>query len=155
MLFLTFTIGKDRYALDTRQVLEVLPLVNYKSIPHTANGIAGVFNYHGTPVPLVDLSHLAIGRPAEAQMSTRIIVVHYTDPSSEVRVLGLKAEHVTETIRRTEKDFVQPGVSPEDAAYLGPVTMEAEQIIQRVDVRQLLPEAIVAQLSRDIRNLGQ
>ena len=33
MLFLLFELGKDRYALDVRQIAAVLPLVGIKQIP--------------------------------------------------------------------------------------------------------------------------
>jgi chemotaxis-related protein WspB len=150
MLFLTFQIGTDRYALDTQHVVEVLPLVNFKTIPRAAGGVAGIFNYHGRPVPLIDLTQVALGRPSEARMSTRIILVHYARDSGEPHLLGLKAEHVTETIHRTDADFVEPGVSAPEAAYLGPVTMEGSQIIQRVEIRRIVTEDVLAQLSRDI-----
>ena len=150
MLFLTFQIGNDRYALDTQHVVEVLPLVNFKTIPRAAGGVAGIINYHGRPVPLIDLTQLALGRPSEVRMRTRIILVNYLRGSSEPLLLGLKAEHVTETLRRTDADFVESGVKAPEAAYLGPVTMEASQIIQRVDIRRILNADILAQLSREV-----
>ena len=52
MLFLLFQIGQHRYALDSRRVAEVLPLVDIKEIPHAPAGVAGVFNYRGVPVPV-------------------------------------------------------------------------------------------------------
>src|ERR1039458_8090202 len=107
MLFLTFQIGNDRYALDTQHVVEVLPLVNFKTIPRAAGGVAGIINYHGRPVPLIDLTQLALGRPSEVRMRTRIILVNYLRGSSEPLLLGLKAEHVTATLRRTDADFVE------------------------------------------------
>jgi chemotaxis-related protein WspB len=58
MLFLIFQLGTDRYAIEAAQVAEVLPLVNTKNIPRAPLGVIGVFDYHGTPVPLIDLSEL-------------------------------------------------------------------------------------------------
>lgn len=108
MLFLTLEIGKDRYALDTRKVVEVLRVANFKPIPRAAAGVAWIFNYHGVPAPLIDLTELA--RPSEARMSTRIIVVKYALDLGEPVVHGLKAAHVRETIRRSDQDFVESGV---------------------------------------------
>lgn len=148
MLFLTFQIGADRYALEARQIVEVLPLVHVKAIPGSARGVVGIFNYHGKPVPLLDLAELALGLPCAARMSTRIIVTNYEHHSGQALMLGLKAEHVTETIRRAAEEFVDSGVAAKDAPYLGPVTLEAEQIIQRLDVARLLTEDVLAQLCR-------
>ena len=42
MLFLVFELGNDRYALDVRQVAEVLPLVGVKQMPRAPQGGAAV-----------------------------------------------------------------------------------------------------------------
>jgi len=154
MLFLTFQIGNDRYALDTQHVVEVLPLVQYKVIPGTADGVAGVFNYHGKPVPLIDLTKLSLGKTSDARMSTRIILVSYAGDSGNPYLFGLIAEHVTETVRRNDSDFVDSGVNGSEAGYLGPVTTEGSKIIQRVDIRRIVPENVLSQLSRGIAESG-
>src|SRR5438105_11295634 len=78
MLLLTFKIGSDRYALPASQMIEVVPLVSLKKIPQAPPGVAGIFNYHGQPVPVIDLSELTIGIPAQARVSTRIILINYS-----------------------------------------------------------------------------
>lgn len=142
MLFLLFQLGEDRYALEAGQVTEVLPLVSLKQIPQAPPAVAGVFDFRGQPVPVVDLSHMALGRPAHRRLSTRIILVHYSDAQGEPRLLGLIAERVTETIRRDPSDFVTTGVALDAAPYLGPVARDARGLIQRVEVAQLLTPAV-------------
>ncbi|NMG76938.1 chemotaxis protein CheW [Aromatoleum diolicum] len=142
MLFLLFQLGNDRYALDTGQVTEVLPLVRLKQIPQAPPAVAGVFDFRGEPVPVVDLSQMALGRPAHCRLSTRIILAHYPDTNGEQRLLGLIAERVTETIRRDPSDFVTTGVDLDAASYLGPVASDARGLIQRVEVDQLLTSAV-------------
>ena len=146
MLFLTFQIGKDRYALDSAQVVEVLPLVRHKQIPHAAAGVIGAFVYHGKPVPLIDLAQLCLGVPARIRMSTRIFLINYTREPEHL--LGLVAEHATQTIRREAHDFTNPGVAVDAAPYLGPVTTDAHGMIQRIEVHQLLPAEVRNQLFR-------
>jgi chemotaxis-related protein WspB len=146
MLFLLFQIGKDRYALEARQVIEVLPLVNFKQIPHAPSGVAGVFDYHGTPVPLIDLTELAVGRPSQAKMSTRIVLINYVEESGRKHILGLIAEYVMETLQRAESEFVDSGVVVNASPYLGSVATEKGGIIQRIDVSRLLPQSIREQL---------
>jgi len=48
MLFLQFQLGKDRYALDASVVVEVLPLLGIKRIPHAPDAVVGAFNYRGS-----------------------------------------------------------------------------------------------------------
>lgn len=142
MLFLLFHLGTERYALEAGRVVEVLPLVSIRPIPHVPAGVAGVFDYHGAAMPVMDLSELMLGRPAPTRLSTRIIVVHYPDERAEPRLLGLIAEKVTETIRREVTDFSPSGVMNGDAAYLGPLTTDDRGLVQRIEVNQLLPAAV-------------
>lgn len=142
MLFLVFQLGKDCYALNTSQVVEVLPMVRCKQIPAAPAGVAGVFNYRGQPVPLIDLAALSLGKSSRSRMSTRIILVNYLEESGETHLLGLLAEQTTETIRREETDFVDAGVAADGAPYLGPVTNAARGIIQRVEINQLLNDDV-------------
>lgn len=147
MLLLVFQLAAHRFALDTRQVVEVLPLVQFRPLPQASPGVAGIFSYHGGPVPLIDLAALALGEPSRPRMSTRIILVNYED-GAESHLLGLLAEKTTETIRRTAADFVDSGVAVESAPYLGPVTSDGRGMIQRVEISELLPRSVRAILFR-------
>ena len=142
MLFLLFQIGKDRYALDTSRVAEVIPFLALKKIPRAPKGMAGLFNYRGLPVPAIDLSELTMGRPATERLSTRIIVINYSDDAGRHRLLGLIAEGATETIRKDTKDFVDAGVTVHGAPYLGPVMMDKQGVIQWVQEQRLLPDSV-------------
>jgi chemotaxis-related protein WspB len=142
MLFLLFRLGDDRYALDVREVIEILPLVGIKEIPQAPAGVAGLFDCRGVPTPAIDLSALALGRPAACRLSTRIIVVPYPDHSGQPRALGLIAEKATETMRRAETDFVDAGVDNVQTPYLGPVASDSRGLIQRIEVSRLLPSSV-------------
>ena len=76
-LFLVFRIGNERYALQAIEVAEVLPRLPLKPIPQAPHWVAGVFAYRGAVVPVIDLSALTFGRPAQARTSTRLVLVHY------------------------------------------------------------------------------
>jgi len=143
MLFLMFELGRDRYAFDVAQIAEVLPLVRVKQIPHAPRGVAGLFNYRGTPVPVVDLCELTLGHPAPVRLSTRLILVHYGQaPGATRRLLGLIAEHATGTMRREASDFADTGIGSDNAPSLGPVTSDERGVIQWVDVNRVLPASL-------------
>ena len=142
MLLLLFHLGGDRFALDARQIAEVLPLVAVTRIPLAPPGVAGLFNYRGTPVPAIDLSQLTVGRPAPPRLSTRLVVVHYPDDDGNTRLLGLIAEKATETVRRERADFVDSGVTSHQAPHLGPVASDDLGSIHWIDLQKLLPESV-------------
>ena len=142
MLFLQFELGRERYALDVRQVAEVLPLLAITPIPQAPAAVAGVMNFRGAPVPVIDVSQLTLGRPAERRLSTRIVLVYYPDAAGGTRLLGLIAERATRTMRRELADFVPSGVTSEGAPYLGRVDADARGVPQWIDVTTLLPPAV-------------
>jgi chemotaxis-related protein WspB len=147
MLFLVFRLGEDRYAIEATQVVEVLPLVNWKCVPGAPRGVAGIIDYRGLPVPLIDLTQLALEKPSRKWMSTRIILVNYgEDSSSQRHVLGLMAEQATETLRRTEEEFAASGLAAPAAPYLGSVTTGPAGTIQRIEIKNLLTESVRMQL---------
>ena len=147
MLYLLFQIGHDRYALEARHAVEVVPLVELKEIPHAPRGVAGLFNYRGQPMPAVDLCALTFGRRARERFSTRIIVVNLHHPAGPPRRFGLIVEHATGLMRREVRDFVASGVQPGHAPYLGPVVMDDQGVIQLLHTEHLLPEAVLAMFS--------
>jgi chemotaxis-related protein WspB len=142
MLFLLFEVGESRYALDVRQITEVLPLVAIQRIPHAPAAVAGVFNCRGESIPVIDVCQLMLGRPAERRLSTRIVLVRYLDTGGETRVLGLIAERATRTKRLETTDFVASGVTVEGAPYLGPVAPDARGLLQWIDASALLTPSI-------------
>ena len=99
MVYLLIQIGKDRYALEAAALVVVLPRVRLKQIPQAVAGVVGVFNYHGQPVPVVDLSAMALGVPSEESLSTRLLLVHYRRPDGPERLLGVLAEKAIDTAR--------------------------------------------------------
>jgi chemotaxis-related protein WspB len=152
MLFILFQIGRDRYALSAGSIIEVLPLMNLKSVPRAPAGVAGLLNYHGTPVPIIDLNEMTLAEPAARRFSTRIILVKYPFEAQHTHALGLIAEHATKMIRRSIQDFTETGVESDAAPYLGRVANDPGGLIQRIEIERLLTPEV-----RDVlfRELGQ
>jgi chemotaxis-related protein WspB len=149
MLFLMFHLGDDRYVLNIGQISEILPMVHLKRIPQMPPAVAGVFNYRGAPVPVVDLAQLTLGRSAQTHLSTRLVLASYADSTGERHRLGMIAERATDTIRLNPMDFGPCGVANENTAYLGPVTADARGLIQWIDPAKILPPLLRGQLSTE------
>lgn len=141
MLILLFYIGNVMYTIKCENVREIAPMVKLKEMPHTPDFFAGFFNYRGTIVPVIDLCQLVQGRPCRMRLSTRIILVDYLAKDGSSHLLGLMAERVTETVRKSKDAFVQPGIRSEDAPYLGGIVMEQQKMIQYIDLDKL-PDCI-------------
>lgn len=142
MLFLVFQVGLDRYALEAGQVVEVLPWLALKELPHALPGVAGLFNYHGELVPVIDLNEMARGERCGARLSSRIVLVRYPPRVRRQHLLGLLVEKANATMMLDPGAFVSAGVRSDGAPYLGPVCATPSGVIQRVEAEALLTEAV-------------
>jgi chemotaxis-related protein WspB len=142
MLCLLFQVGEDRYAMDTAEIVEVLPLVNLTRIPQAPADVAGLFNYRGVPVPVVDLTELTIGRPADRRLNTRIVLVRVPVVDDRARIVGMIAERATRTVRWELSDFALPGLRRNGAPSLGSVATDAHGLVHWFDARTLLPASV-------------
>ncbi|MBH9343332.1 purine-binding chemotaxis protein CheW [Pseudomonas aeruginosa] len=142
-LFLLFRMEGDRYALDAREVVEVLPLLRLKRIPEAPEWVAGVFSHRGALVPVLDLCAMAFGRPALARTSTRIVLVEYrARAEAEAVWRGLILEQATDTLRCEPSAFREYGLDNGAARYRGPVYEGPQGLVQWVRGEALLPEAV-------------
>ncbi|MEH2382637.1 MAG: chemotaxis protein CheW [Nostoc sp.] len=145
MLMLLLNIGNERYAIESRQVVEVIPLVLLKTLPHQPEYIAGVFNYHGRIVPVIDLCQLMRGKSSCEYLSTRIVLVNYwgsNNPELEASyLLGLMTEQVVETLHKSESEFVNSNIQIDTAPYLGKIIVDEQGMIQCLRIEYLFSEA--------------
>lgn len=144
-LFLLFRIGPDYYALDSAEVAEVLPLTATKQIPGSPPWVSGLMTRRGQTVPVIDVTALATGVTAGARTSTRTVLVHYRRPGASgdaTHLLGLRLEYATDTLRCDPASFVDSGIDPGPARYLGPVRQDARGLVQWIRVANLLPDAV-------------
>lgn len=146
MLLLQFQAGQNRYGIDVREVIEVVPRVRFRELSHADAAVAGVMNYRGTPVPVIDLTALLTGCPSLPFFSTRIIVVTVPEGDGAAKTIGLLAERVTETVACAAEDFQPAGIDVAAAPYLGELSLRAEGAIQRVRVENLLTPVLRAAL---------
>lgn len=140
MLLLPFRMGNDRYALDTRTIVEVTPLVELRKLPQAPDHVAGIFNYRGHPIPVFDIAQLLQRRACSIYLSSRIILVTHKSPRGSEHVFGIMAEQVTETIKRPFSDFSSPGVLVKEAPYLTAVANDNQGMIQLVDLPTLIED---------------
>jgi chemotaxis-related protein WspB len=140
MLILLFDVGEDRYALPTDRVIEITPLVHLKKIPIAPPYVAGLMNYRGTAVPVVDLCSLIEGKPCAERLSTRIIIVHYPYSDNESRTLALIAEQVTETAKCKDQLTSSSGVLLDKTLYDQEIEIDKKGMIQWFDLKRMLPK---------------
>lgn len=135
MLLLLFQAGDHLYAIDTAHITEVIPIVALRKIHSVPDHVAGVFNYRGSILPMIDLCHLIQGTACRSRFSTRIIIVNYDDEIG-THQLGLMAERVTETLNRP--DLTSTPTDLANASFLGNLFMDEKGMIQQIHWQQLI-----------------
>ena len=140
MLYLLLRMGHARYALEARRIVEVVPWVELKPLPHSAAYVAGLFDYRGTLVPVIDLCRLTDGYACRDYLTSRIVLVDYSGADGIHHTLGLLAEQVTETAKLEDNDFQPSGLRQPDAPYLGPYQHNDAALVQRLEIELILPE---------------
>ena len=147
MQLLTFTVAGDSYAIESRRVVEVLPLVPARPIPLTPGYVRGVFTYRGSLVPLVDLGRRLGDVDLEERLSTRVIVVEYLPPGPRRTArLGLVAENVISIVAAERAETSLPALELASAPFLGRILRIDGRTVQVVDVDRLLPADLAAGL---------
>lgn len=141
MLFLQFKINDNRYILEARDIIEIVPYANLQQIPKAPAYVAGLLNYRGDSVPVIDICFLMSDKPCEAKLSSRIALVNYHGDDGRSACIGLLIEHLTETVRYNEDDFSDSGVTLEESPYLGKVVIDDNRIVQMVNISEIIPEA--------------
>ncbi len=142
MKALIFHIGQDRYGLALRALVRVLPVLRLKSLPLAPPYVAGLLDFHGDPVPVIDLTRLAGLEPAAPCFDTRIVLVDYATPDGAVHLLGLLAQRVRGVQELAEATLAEAGVA--GASFLGRVAGDDGGMIQLVELAQLLPASVCA-----------
>ena len=144
MQLLSFTIGDAEYAVESRRVVELLPLVTPRPVPHLPAHVAGVFSHRGRLVPLVDMAKLLGGPPLRPRLGTRVMVVDADPAQGPAGRLGMAAENVLTIRSATLGPSVPPPLANPLAAYLGPLLRLDGRTIQLIAVEHLLSAGIAA-----------
>jgi chemotaxis-related protein WspB len=167
MLLLTLTAGTNQYAVDAARVIEVVPKVELRTVPHGPAALAGFLGYRGHVLPVLDLSLLLANTPSRDCLSTRIILVdarpsdhsEQDHDSAAVRddaetarptrkpaatPLGLIAERVTDLAYVQPDQIVPSPIVLPNAPYLGAIIQMEQAMVQLILVEQLREVALLS-----------
>lgn len=138
MLFLQFSVDNTRYVLATETIIEVVPLAPLQKQPNAPPYIAGLMNYRGRSLPVIDVCQLFAGYDTALRLSSRIVVVRLILPDGKARNIGLLLEKATEMLKLDEAEFSDPGLENPQTPYLGKVTMDGQGMLQLISPENIL-----------------
>ncbi|MBG0789367.1 MAG: chemotaxis protein CheW [Desulfovibrionaceae bacterium] len=142
--FLTFTLGKEIFALDIGTVREVLELTSITKIPRTPKFMRGVINLRGHAVPVVDM-RLKLGMSqGEDTVDTCIIIVEI-EFEGEFTVMGALVDSVREVFEMTPDTIeAAPKMGAAiNAEYIKGMGRQNDQFIIIIDINKIFsPEEL-------------
>jgi len=101
--FLTFTLGKQTYGIEIRNVTEIIGIQKITDLPDLPDYVKGVINLRGKVIPVLDV-RLRFGmeeRPYDER--TCIIVININDSS-----VGMVVDTVSEVINIPDENVEPP-----------------------------------------------
>lgn len=105
--FLTFVLDEEVYALDIRQVREVLDLTTVTKVPRMPDFMRGVINLRGGVVPVVDL-RLKFGLQATEKTVDTCIIIIEISLDGETTLIGALADSVQEVMDLDQNQIQAP-----------------------------------------------
>lgn len=140
MLYVRFEVKGDRYLVDSGNVLEVVPCVKLKAAPQAPPYLAGIINYRGECIPVIDATLLLSDEESAINLGTRILICNYLRAAHGSITLGMLVENALETVAFVEDDFQPSGVEIKEAGYLGKVALRHGEMHQEITLAEVLPE---------------
>ncbi|CCH47644.1 chemotaxis protein CheW [Pseudodesulfovibrio piezophilus] len=152
--FLTFTLGKEIFALDIGTVREVLELTSITKIPRTPEFMRGVINLRGHAVPVVDM-RLKLGMSkGEDTVDTCIIIVEI-EFDGEFTVMGALVDSVREVFEMMP-DTIEPAPkmgAAINAEYIKGMGRQNEQFIIIIDINKIFSAEELA-IAKELAGMG-
>jgi chemotaxis-related protein WspB len=140
VLLLLFSAGGPLYAMESKDVVEVIPRVALRPAVNLQGYVSGLFNYRGAVVPVIDLCFLIQGRPSCQNLSSRIIMVTPADELGKDQYIGLLSEGVTDTLSRPLSAFQKTGLHSKSKPYLGGMTLDERGMVQILHLSMLMEQ---------------
>ena len=152
--FLTFTLGKEIFALDIGTVREVLELTSITKIPRTPEYMRGVINLRGHAVPVVDM-RLKLGMSKGADTVDTCIIIVEIEFDGEFTVMGALVDSVREVFEMTP-DTIEPAPkmgAAINAEYIKGMGRQNDQFIIIIDINKIFSAEELA-MAKEMAGLG-
>jgi chemotaxis-related protein WspB len=146
MLMIMCHAGANRFAFESRDVIEVLPRVNLHRLPDSPPWLAGLMIFRGTPIPVIDLTQLTQSVPCPNRLSSRIAVVE-TELNQATQRFGVLAEEMG--LREFNADQKHPGAEAGGKTALGKLCLDEQGVFQIIDPTSLVRDDRLAILFPD------
>ena len=146
MLMLNFKVGSDYYCCPCDWIVEIVPRVPLMQIPKTSPYVAGLLNYGGESLPIVDFTSILLERLSHNLMNTKIIIFKSPLDESKIQTFGLIVEEVLGVQELDPEVFKKMGLEVKELPFLDGIynQQNVNRQLVRVDLLfEALPELLL------------
>jgi purine-binding chemotaxis protein CheW len=90
---LVFRVRDYRFAVHVQTVEKVVSSLEISALPGAPDAVAGVFNFHGTVIPVLDLNLRIDGQAAKPSLDAQLLIVR-----TPARQLAILADEVLDIV---------------------------------------------------------
>lgn len=136
--YLTFSIGKDKYAMDIKYIEDIIGVQNIASVPEQPDYLKGVINLRGIIIPVIDI-RIRFNKEERAYDDRTCIVVINMDDAA----VGIVVDTVLEVMSIEVDAIAQPPAFNESVAnqYMKGIGRHKDDVIIIVDCYALITES--------------
>lgn len=134
MAMLLFYVGENCYAVDHRDISQVIPNVHLKKMPGGPAYIAGLLNFQGRSILTIDFCQLIEQRSTQAMLHSRIILIQFSQYPDQI--WGLLGEYVENILPLTPEQFSLTKFHSSSLPYLDRIYHDDKRMIQYLDVNK-------------------
>lgn len=135
MLLIICHAGANRYAFESRHVIEVLPNVILHRLAGSPPWLAGLMIFRGAAIPVIDLPQLTQSVPCPNRLSSRIAILQF-EINEVIQRFGVLAEQMglCEFNADPKKACAEMG----GQTALGKLSLDEQGVFQIIDPANLV-----------------
>ena len=136
--YLTFTIGKEKLAVDANKVVEILDVSKVTGVPGSAEHLAGVVNIRGSILPVID-TRITFNVGDAASDSSNTIMVLDIQEGNEHTSVGAIVDAVNDIVEIQDEDInLSPSLElPFDPEFVKGVAKVGKEFVQLMNINKV------------------
>lgn len=143
--FLTFTIGREEYGIEIKNVTEIIGIQAITEVPEMPGYIKGIINLRGKIIPVMDVRLRFKKEAIDYNDRTCVVVIEVKEIA-----IGLIVDKVSEVLNIADQDIVPPPQVAKEShnKYIKGIGKVGNEVKMLLDCEKLLSDDDLESLAR-------
>ena len=137
--YLTFKLGKEHFALNVGNVINILEMQSFTKIPKSPKYLTGMVNLRGEVLPVIDTNVKLGFDSTEITFNTCILVIETTLANTKLK-FGILVDSVQEVLEFDNAKILPPPVLGDslDTKVISGLIEQEDEFIMILDIQEFL-----------------